>query len=141
MTKDEEWLLSHMADPVAIAPGVRDEGDPAPLPRMTRLQAQSVLAYLRRIRAGATPPVVSDEERLAVTTFSDICVACHKIAGEGGDNAPDLSHVGARRDAEAIKRIIKDPTSEFPKTEMPPFGERLSQQQIDALARYLARRQ
>ena len=30
ITKDNEWLLSHMADPVAIAPGVRSERDPAP---------------------------------------------------------------------------------------------------------------
>jgi mono/diheme cytochrome c family protein len=140
VTRDEEWLLSHLADPVAIAPGVRDEGDPAPPPRMSRFQALSVLAYLRRIRAGATPPVVGDNERLAATTFSDICVACHKIAGEGGESAPDLSHVGARRDLAAIKRIIKDPTSEFPDTVMPPFGDRLSEEEIEALAQYLARR-
>jgi mono/diheme cytochrome c family protein len=99
-----------------------------------------VLAYLRRIRAGATPPAVNDEERLAATTFSNLCVACHKVAGEGGESAPDLSRVGSRRDAAAIKRIIKDPTAEFPDTMMPPFGERLSEQQINALAQYLARR-
>jgi ubiquinol-cytochrome c reductase cytochrome b subunit len=140
ITKDEEWLQAHMADPVAIAPGVRTESDPAPSPLLTRFQAQSVLAYLRRVRAGATPPQVNDEEKLATTTFSNMCVACHKIAGEGGESAPDLSHVGSRRDAAAIKRIIKDPTSEFPDTMMPPFGERLSEQQINALAQYLARR-
>ena len=140
ITKDEEWLQAHMADPVAIAPGVRSEKDPAPPALLTRFQAQSVLAYLRRIRAGATPPQVNDEERLATTTFSNMCVACHKVSGEGGESAPDLTHVGSRRDAAAIKRIIKDPTSEFPDTMMPPFGERLSEQQINALAQYLARR-
>jgi ubiquinol-cytochrome c reductase cytochrome b subunit len=140
ITKDEEWLQSHMADPVAIAPGVRSEKDPAPPPLLTRFQAQSVLAYLRRIRAGGMPPQVNDEERLAATTFSNVCVACHKVAGEGGESAPDLTHVGARRDAAAIKRIIRDPTSEFPDTMMPPFGERLSEQQINAIAQYLGRR-
>jgi ubiquinol-cytochrome c reductase cytochrome b subunit len=140
ITKDEEWLLSHMADPVAIAPGVRTEAEPAPEPQMTRFQSQSVLAYLRRIRAGASPPQTGDEERLAAITFSNMCVGCHKIAGEGGESAPDLSHVGARRDAAGIKRIIRDPTGDFPDTMMPPFGERLSEQQITALAEYLARR-
>ena len=140
ITKDEEWLVAHMADPVAIAPGVRSESDPAPSPQMTRFQAQAVLAYLRRIRAGAKPPTVNDETRLAATTFSNMCVGCHKIAGEGGESAPDLSRVGARRDATGIKRIIQDPTSEFPDTMMPPFGERLSEQQVNALVQYLANR-
>jgi ubiquinol-cytochrome c reductase cytochrome b subunit len=140
ITKDEEWLLSHMADPVAIAPGVRTEDDPAPAPLMTGPQSQAVLAYLRRIRAGATPPRVTDDERLAVTTFANMCAGCHRIAGEGGESGPDLSRVGARRDAAGIKRIVRDPTGDFPDTMMPPFGERLSEQQINALAQYLAKR-
>ncbi len=140
ITKDEEWLLAHMADPVAIAPGVRSESDPAPPRMMTRFQSQSVIAYLRRIRAGTVPPQVSDEDRLASVTFSNMCVGCHKIAGEGGESAPDLTQVGARRDAAAVKRIIRDPTTDYPDTMMPPFGERLSEQQINALAQYLARR-
>jgi ubiquinol-cytochrome c reductase cytochrome b subunit len=140
ITKDEEWLLAHMADPVAIAPGVRTENDPAPPAQMTRLQSQSVLAYLRRIRAGSGPPELSGSDLLAAVTFSNMCVGCHKIAGEGGDSAPDLSRVGSRRDAAGIKRMIQDPTAEFPDTMMPPFQERLSEQQIDALAQYLAKR-
>ncbi|MBA3272189.1 MAG: cytochrome b N-terminal domain-containing protein [Acidobacteria bacterium] len=140
ITKDEEWLLSHMGDPVAIAPGVRLEGDPAPPALMTRFQSQSVLAYLRRIRAGASPPQISGEDLLAANTFATMCVGCHKIAGEGGDSAPDLSRVGSRRDSAAIKRIIQDATSEFPDTMMPPYAERLGEQQIDALVQYLSKR-
>ena len=140
ISKDEEWLLAHMADPVAIAPGVRTETDPAPTPHMTRFQPQAVIAYLRRIRAGADPPPISHDDRLATTMFSNICAGCHTIAGEGGKHAPDLSHVSSRREAVAIKRIVRDPTSEFPDTMMPPFGERLSEEQIDALVQYLAKR-
>jgi ubiquinol-cytochrome c reductase cytochrome b subunit len=140
VSKDDEWLLNHMADPAAIAPGVRTEDDPAPAPQMTRFQAQSVVAYLRRIRGGARPPHVSAQDRLAATTFAGTCVGCHKVAGEGGTSGPDLSRVGARRDAAAIRRIISDPTVEYPDTMMPTFGERLSAQQIDALAQYLAKR-
>lgn len=140
ITKDEEWLLSHMADPVAIAPGVRTEDDPAPKPVMTRFQSQAVIAYLRRIRAGATPPRLGEEDTFAAVTFSNMCAGCHKIAGEGGESGPDLSRVGARRDADSIMRIIRDPTAEFPDTLMPPFGERLSERQVAALAQYLAKR-
>jgi ubiquinol-cytochrome c reductase cytochrome b subunit len=140
ITKDEEWLLGHMADPVAIAPGVRGESDPAPPQLLNRAEAQSVLAYLRRIRAGAHPPQLSDDERLAATTFSASCAGCHRISGEGGESGPDLSRVGGRRDAGSIRKIIREPTSEFPDTMMPPFAERLSEQQINALVQYLANR-
>lgn len=140
ITKDEEWLLAHMADPVAIAPGVRSESDAAPAPLMTRFQSQSVLAYLRRIRAGAAPPQVEGDDLVAANTFANMCAGCHKIAGEGGESAPDLSQVGRRRDPATIKRIIRDPTSEFPDTMMPPYGERLSDQQINALVQYLSKR-
>jgi mono/diheme cytochrome c family protein len=140
ITKDEEWLLAHMADPVAIAPGVRPESDAPPPPLLTRSQAQSVLAYLRRIRAGADPPQIAEDERLAAITFSTACAGCHKVAGEGGESGPDLSHVGGRRDPASIKRIIRDPTSEYPDTMMPPFGERLSEQQVNALVQYLSKR-
>ena len=141
ITKDEEWLLAHMADPVAIAPGVRTDADPAPPPVLTRFQSQSVLAYVRRTRAGAVPPRLDEDDLLAATTFANMCVGCHKIAGEGGESGPDLSHVGARRDGDSIQRIIRDPTSVFPDTMMPPYGERLSERQIAVLTQYLARRQ
>jgi ubiquinol-cytochrome c reductase cytochrome b subunit len=140
ITKDEEWLLAHMADPVAIAPGVRTEKDPAPPPLLTRPQSQAVLAYLRRIRAGGNPPELPDDERVAAITFSTSCAGCHKISGEGGESGPDLSQVGARRDPASIKRIIREPTSEFPDTLMPPFAERLSEQQMNALVQYLSKR-
>jgi ubiquinol-cytochrome c reductase cytochrome b subunit len=140
ITKDEEWLLGHMADPVAIAPGVRGEGDPAPPAQLNRAQATAVLAYLRRIRAGAAPPNLTDDDRLAALTFSTACAGCHKVSGEGGESGPDLSRVGGRRDAGSIKRIIREPTTEFPDTLMPPFAERLSEQQINALVQYLSRR-
>jgi mono/diheme cytochrome c family protein len=141
ITRDDEWLLAHMADPVAIAPGVRSEDDPAPAPLMTRLQAQSVVAYLRKVRGGArVPPVMSKEDRLAAGTFAAICASCHKIAGEGGSTGPDLSKVGARRDAASIRLLITDPTAEFPETPMPIFRDRLNAEQLTALARYLAKR-
>ena len=44
------------------------------------------------------------------------------------------------RDAATLKRIIREPTSEYPDTLMPPFAERLSEQQLDALVQYLANR-
>jgi mono/diheme cytochrome c family protein len=140
ITKDEEWLLAHMADPVALAPGVRSADDPAPPPQATRFQAQAIVAYLRRTRAGSNLPELRPEDKLAATTFANMCIGCHKIAGEGGETGPDLSHIGRRRDAATIRRIIVEPSTEFGDSIMPAYGERLSEQQMDALAQYLASR-
>jgi ubiquinol-cytochrome c reductase cytochrome b subunit len=139
ISKDEEWLLNHMADPAALAPGLRADGDPAPRPLMTRFQAQSVVSYLRRTRAGARPPELAESDVMPITVFATSCVACHKIKGEGGEAGPDLTAVGRRRDRDALKRIIENPKTEYGDSIMPAFGERLSAPQIEALADYLLR--
>lgn len=140
ITRDEEWLLFHMGDPVTIAPGVRPTDGPAPRPQLFRLQAQAVVAYLRRTRAGAGGVDVSPEDVQAALLFSNMCVACHTIAGEGGETGPNLSKVGERRDAASLRAVISDPSTEFPDTLMPAYGERMTEEQMSAMVNYLARR-
>jgi len=73
------------------------------------------------------------------------CLACHKLDGQGQVIAPDLTHVGSRRDAESIRKKILDPASSvtkgyeklagiMPKT----FGTLMSAAQLEALVQYLA---
>lgn len=140
ITKDEEWLLFHMGDPVAIAPGARPADQPAGRPQLFRLQAQAVVAYLRRVRAGARDVEASPEDTQAALIFSNTCIACHAVAGEGGLTGPNLTTVGARRDAASLRAVISDPTTEYPDTLMPAYGERLSEEQMNALVNYLSRR-
>ncbi|HUK22572.1 MAG TPA: c-type cytochrome [Gemmatimonadales bacterium] len=73
------------------------------------------------------------------------CTNCHKIAGNGGAIGPDLTHVGSRRDAAAIKKKVSDPASDVTKGfenfagVMPKnFATMMSPAQLDALANYLA---
>lgn len=139
-TRDDGWVLGHLRDPVVIAPGVRSPDEPAPPPQVTPLQANAALAYLRRVRAGGVPPVLSEEDRLATTLFAKICVNCHRISGEGSQTAPHLTRVGARRTAASIRRILIDPASELPDATMPIFNGRLNDQETDALTQYLAKR-
>ena len=140
LTKDEEWLLSHMADPVAIAPGVRSESDPAPVPVMSRFKAQAVVAYLRREHAGHRVPEVNAAERLAALTYAETCVVCHRISGDGGTMGPDLTRVGARRDRASLWSVIEDASEVFGGTDMPTFKDRLTPEQIGALVKYLEAR-
>ena len=73
------------------------------------------------------------------------CLACHKLDGQGQTIAPDLTHVGSRRDAESIRKKILDPMSSIakgyeklagimPKT----FGTMMNASQLEALAQFLA---
>jgi ubiquinol-cytochrome c reductase cytochrome b subunit len=80
----------------------------------------------------------SESEVVAREVFDTICFACHKLNGNGGTVGPDLSHVGKHRDAATIRMIIEDPLNAFDDSEMPPFEKRLSPDQINALAQYLA---
>jgi cytochrome c551/c552 len=73
------------------------------------------------------------------------CLACHKLEGQGQTIAPDLTHVGSRRDAESIRKKVLDPMSSIakgyeklagimPKT----FGTMMNAAQLEALAQFLA---
>ena len=143
LSKDNEWLLSHMADPVTIAPGVRGPRDPSPPPVMSRFKAQAAVAYLKRVHAGDPVPAhVDDTVKLAALTYAETCVVCHRISGEGGIVGPDLTLVGRRRHEAEIHSFIEDPEAVMGEPSvMPAFGTRLSSEQINALAKYLASRQ
>ena len=138
--RDEEWLLNHMVDPVAIGPGVRTAEDRAPHSVISRFGAQAVVMYLRRTRAGLDPPPLEPSVRLAAITFASTCVACHRISGDGGTLGPDLTSVGERRDAVGIRAIIEDAKAALGESSMPAFRDKLTPAQIDALASYLATR-
>jgi mono/diheme cytochrome c family protein len=96
-----------------------------------------VLAYLRRLRArfAARVPAAS---ATVVKTLGTRCVACHRLDGDGGDTGPELTHIGARRDAEAIRRIVTDPNDEYGDSMMPVYGPRLDAGLIAAIGDYLA---
>jgi len=67
------------------------------------------------------------------------------LDGQGGALAPDLTHVGSRRDAQSIRQKIVDPGSSITKGfenlagVMPKnFATMMSPAQLDALVQYLA---
>ena len=73
------------------------------------------------------------------------CLACHKLEGQGQLIAPDLTHVGSRRDAESIRKKILDPASSIAKGYeklagiMPKaFGTMMNAAQLEAVVQFLA---
>lgn len=134
--RDPEWQMAHVRDPEVIAPGMRQ-----PVGAGLGLgHAQAVVAYMRKLRAGGADPVVTPQEQLAAVTFGVNCAACHMIDGEGGSSAPDLTRVGATRDAKWLREWITSPESVDPFANMPPFGDLLTDEQMDAIVGFLAAR-
>lgn len=74
-------------------------------------------------------------------TFADKkCVSCHAIKGKGGTvgpmaRGPDLSTVGAQRDAQWLKGFLKDPKAVNPNAKMMAFKG--TEEELEALVAYL----
>src|SRR5262249_31766861 len=76
--RDPDWLVSHVRDPLMIAPDLR----PVPSGAMTEGQGRAVVAYMRRVRAGASVPGHTRNQP-AVAVYGRYCSTCHAIDGEG----------------------------------------------------------
>ncbi len=133
-TRGPEWLTGHIADPEMIAPGLRE-----PPVRVGEREAAAMVAYVRKL-SRAPYPAIDPATQTAAAIFARHCIGCHVIDGEGGDEGPDLSTVGRKRDADYLKRLIADPESVDPKAEMAGFARRLSSAELDTIAAYLASR-
>ena len=74
-------------------------------------------------------------------TFADKkCILCHVIKGKGGTvgplaRGPDLSTVGAQRDAQWLKAFMKDPKAVNSKAKMMAFKG--TEKELEALVAYL----
>ena len=133
-TRGPEWISGHIQDPEMIAPGLRD----APAPPAER-EVTAMLAYARRAARGPYTPVPAHVETVA-TVFSRFCVGCHVVDGDGGTDGPDLTRIGSKRDITFLRRVITDPESVNPDAEMPSFAKRLTPEELEAMAQYLAAR-
>lgn len=133
-TRGAEWVEGHATDPEMIAPGLREP----PAARSER-EIAAMVAYVRRITRQPYPGYPKETET-AAAIWARYCVGCHVLDGDGGDDGPDLSDVGTKHDLAKLKEWIVDPEAVNPLAEMPAFGDRLSQEQLDAIAGYLAAR-
>src|SRR5262245_28413692 len=60
------------------------------------------------------------------------CFGCHTIGAVGTPIAPDLSHIGAKRDRAYLTRWLRDPSTQRPTAHMPKIE--LSDSEVQALA-------
>jgi ubiquinol-cytochrome c reductase cytochrome b subunit len=134
VSRGPEWLGGHVTDPEMIAPGLREPPRP-----MSEREVTAIVAYVRKLSRQGYPGFDARTETVG-RIFARYCVGCHTIDGEGGTDGPNLSHVGSEHDVDHLRRLIDDPESVNPKAEMPSFGTRLSEEELNAMAAYLAGR-
>lgn len=133
-TRGPEWLAGHVVDPEMIAAGLREP----PVPVGER-EVAAMVAYVRKL-SRAPYPGFDPATRTAAAVFARHCIGCHVVDGQGGDDGPDLTTIGATRDVAFLKRLIADPESVNADAEMQSFGRRLTPAELDAIAAYLANR-
>lgn len=68
--------------------------------------------------------------------FNQMCLACHRLGGEGGQVGPALDTVGDRYDRDYIEKWLTDPAAVKPGTTMPKLP--LSPEDVSELAAFLS---
>jgi len=112
------------------------------LPGSAIVPKSVVLQYMVTVLVGVLIYVSDNEERWR--DFKEP-IQADKLDGQGQVIAPDLTHVGSRRNAESIHKKILDPASSVTKGYeklagiMPKsFGTMMNAAQLEALVQYLA---
>jgi len=97
-----------------IRGGVPNTEMPAfPSPRASDRDIWQMLAYLKTLAAPApTDPPRGNAENGA-KVFRTMCVACHKVNGNGGRLGPDLSRIGTGRSREVLMARIRRGSEDF----------------------------
>jgi mono/diheme cytochrome c family protein len=111
------------------------------------LISSSILAGLIATGASAAPPKSAKGAKkpsAAVTAGKKVyaankCDMCHKIAGKGGANAPDLSKEGAnvKHSAAWLQVEIQNPKAHKPDSRMPAFKDKIAAADLANLVAYL----
>ena len=100
--------------------------------------------------AGRTPPEgageggrpLSSVERAGRALYqSQQCGGCHRMAGQGGEEGPDLTEVGLRHSVGWLHSFLESPSRFHAESRMPSYGPpALTHQEIEELAQYLSSR-
>lgn len=133
---DNAWIKNHLSDPETLVPGSR----PIPFDAPTKADIVAVLAYVRMVRMGASPPEASKEERAVSLSYTTACASCHVMDGDGISDGPDLTHAGREHDAAWIAKKIVEPAADDPKARMPALADKMSPSEVHSMAEFLARR-
>jgi nitric oxide reductase subunit C len=148
-TRGEAWLKAFLKNPESPDPKRRK----MPNQNLTEDELKKLIAFFKWVDSIDTnqwPPKPVVEAKTIEATLKEKpqtllgknvfdqyrCDLCHKIGGKGGTVGPDLTQEGSRRDFLWLAKQIRDPKSNKPDGQMPPFPQ-ISEAEIHALVEYL----
>jgi len=146
--RDKNWIFQAITAPQAV--GLDAEKMESFQGELIEAQIEDLARYLAaqdgnggppgQQMAQASPdsgPVETNYTPDAPFLFQRYCGGCHMIDGVGGTDGPDLSAVGAYRDAEFLAQVIRNPSDVIKGAEMPGFADKLDEETTLDLANYL----
>ena len=128
---DKAWITAHFQQPAEVVRPGAHVASIGLLPQET----SDLMDYIDELQGGG--PYSDKAPRL----FYRNCGKCHKVAGHGGDKAPDLSGIGLVRTRSFIHRYTEDPKSIYTLAKMPPSVQpkgKLTHSEIEDISRFLA---
>ena len=91
---------------------------PMPATQMTEEQAQNIVGYLRSRAATAASGGIAGDAARGKSLFETkgACLSCHRVAGTGSRVGPDLTSIGAVRQAVELHRALVEPDADVQPT-------------------------
>jgi mono/diheme cytochrome c family protein len=142
------WLAKWLQDPKpirALKYNSLTEKNPGNHPKLAADEATDVTDFLMGrtsplVKDGVIKPKVNPKGRL-VFTKNMPCSGCHQFPGQkftGGLNGPSLAQAGERLNPDWIFAYLKDTRTFKPVRQMPVFAGVLNEQDMQAVAEYVA---
>jgi putative heme-binding domain-containing protein len=82
--------------------------------QLTENEVAAVAAYVRSLGAAPQEKLRGDAGRGAGVFETRGCAGCHMVAGKGSGFAPELTQIGARRNAAYLRQTILKPADSLP---------------------------
>ena len=124
--------------PAAIFPAAKTEqaNNAATLSSSTRLPPKTI-SQTPSTASGFVPLDVKLVAQGKKVYASESCASCHQIAGKGGKNGPDLTHIGSDETSVSWHiEHLKNPRSKHPNSSMPAY-DYLKPAELKALSTYM----
>ncbi len=131
ISKPQDWVKAHVLDPEMITAGLRD------VPSHNERETEAIVAAVAKMRGGPMPAVDDTDIQMA-QILSRHCLSCHIVDGVGSKTNDDLTHIGKKRTAAEIAPRIANPKMLKPNSDMPAFETKLTAEEIQKLAAWLA---
>ena len=138
-------LKKSSKDAAAMKEFIKNPSGGMPPVGLTDAQIDDVISFLKGGAAAGKPKTAAPAQASSaapakatastdftegIKIYKENCQSCHKVNGEGGSFAPDLTKIGSRMKKEQISNFVMNP-----KGGMPPLG--LPVDQVTKVSEYL----